>query len=150
VTVCLAALAADSRVIVCVTDKALTFGDKIQWDSDSSKITTLDNNKTLILMAGSESPTNRVLRKINHLTSEWSGDRYDLMAALEKGYQEAFREQQEIEILHPELMTRDDYLRMISAPINRHIESIALRVQNFQHSFDCAMLCCGFDNSQSP
>ena len=150
-TVCIAALAADSKVIICITDKALTFSDKIQWDSDSSKITTFDNNKSLILIAGSEGPTNRVFRKINYLREEWSGSRIELMYALENGYKEAFSEQQEIELLHPELMTKDDYLRAISLPsINRYIEDLALRIQSFRQSFDCSILCCGFDRTQSP
>jgi hypothetical protein len=70
VTICTAAIAADSTVIVCIADKALSYGQNIEWDADSSKITTLDNNKSLILMSGSESQINRTLRKLNSITKE--------------------------------------------------------------------------------
>ncbi len=148
-TVCVAALAGHGRTIVCIADKALSYGDHIQWDADSSKITTLDNNKTLILMAGAESPINRVLRNLDGLTDEWSGDRNSLMILLEERFKKAFREEQEICLLHPQMMTIDDYLKIISSgDINRHIEQLALNVERFL--FECSFLICGFDNSQSP
>jgi ATP-dependent protease HslVU (ClpYQ) peptidase subunit len=129
VTVCIAALAADSQVIVCIADKALSFGDQIQWDADSSKITTLDNNKSLILMAGSEGPLSRLLRKLDPLTAEWSGDRNDLMGELEQRFKEAFSEEQEIAVLHRQGMTKEDYLKAVSgAEINRYMESVAIEV----------------------
>jgi hypothetical protein len=99
VTVCIAALA--SGVLVCVADKALSCGDKILWDADSSKITSLDNNKSLILMAGDEGATDRVLRKLDPLTAEWSGDRIELMALLEEKFKEAFSEEQRITCIAP-------------------------------------------------
>jgi hypothetical protein len=149
VTVCIAALAGHGRTIVCVADKAVSYGDHIQWDADSSKITTLDNNKSLILLAGSEDPTSRVLRKLDSLREEFSGDRAVLVTILEEKFKEAFAEEQEITILHPQMMTREDYLKAISGgTINRYMESLALDVRNFR--FDCALLVCGFDNKQSP
>jgi hypothetical protein len=33
-TICAAALAAKSKAIVCVADKAITYGDVISWESD--------------------------------------------------------------------------------------------------------------------
>jgi len=149
VTVCIAALA--NGVLVCVADKALSYGDKIQWDADSSKITSLDNNKSLILMAGDEGPTDRVLRKLNPLTAEWSGDRIELMALLEKHFKDAFSEELELLVLHPELMTRDDYLRAISGPdINPKMHEISARVTNFRNEFNCMFLICGFDKNNFP
>lgn len=148
-TVCVAALSGHSRVIVCIADKALSYGGQIEWDADSSKITTLDNNKSLILMAGSESPTDRVLRKLHPLRAEFSGDRIELMALLEAKFREAFEEEQEICVLHPQMMTRKDYLEIIAkGEVNRHIEKLANDIQNFV--FDCVLLICGFDKSLTP
>lgn len=148
-TVCIAALAANSQVIVCIADKAVSYGDHIQWDADASKITTLDNNKSLILMAGAEGPTNRVLRKLDPLTAEWSGNRIKLLAVLEEKFKEAFEEEQELKVLHQEMMTRKDYLKAISAgQINNHVEDIAVRIKNF--SFDCNLIVCGFDKQGAP
>jgi len=149
VTICVAALASNGRIIVCIADKALSFGDQIQWDADSSKITTLDNNKSQILMAGSESPINRVLRKLDPLTEEWSGDRNILMSLLEHKYKEAFAEEQEIDLLHPQMMNRAEYLAIIaSGEVNRHVEQLADRIQNYK--FDCALIICGFDRLATP
>jgi hypothetical protein len=151
VTVCIAALAGNGpgTAIICIADKAVSYGDQIQWDSDSSKITTLDNNKSLILLAGSEDPTSRVLRKLDPLKAEFSGDRNKLMKTLEEKFKEAFAEEQEITVLHPQMMTREDYLKAISGgTINRYMESLAVDVRNFV--FDCALLVCGFDNQNSP
>lgn len=148
-TVCIAALAANSQVIVCIADKAVSYGEQIQWDADASKITTLDNNKSLILIAGSQGPTNRVLRKLDPLTKEWSGDRIELMASLETKFKEAFAEEQEIKVLHPAMMIREDYLKAVSSnQINSHIQSIAKRVDEFV--FDCNLIICGFDKNHLP
>ena len=148
-TICTAALAGYGRVIVCIADKAVSYGDHIQWDADSSKITTLDNHKSQILMAGSESPISRVLRKLAPLRDEFSGDRDALMSILEDKFKEAFSEEQEATLLHPQMMTREDYLKAVSGgTINRYMESLAIDVRNF--GFDCALLVCGFDKQQSP
>jgi hypothetical protein len=148
-TVCVAALAGDSMFITCISDMALSFGDRIEWDADSSKMTTFDNWKTVIMMAGNEGPTSRVLRKLEPLTAEWRGDRNDLMQLLEDRFKEAFAEEQEITVLHPQMMTRQDYLNIIAqGDINRHIEALAQSIERFQ--FDCALLVCGFDKSSMP
>lgn len=114
-------LRSNSRTIICIADKALSYGGHIQWDADSSKITTLDNNESLILMAGSEDPTSRVLRKLDSLHDQFSGDRNNLMAILEDKFKETFAEEQGTAILHPQTMTREDYLKAISrGPISRY------------------------------
>jgi len=40
-TICAAALAAKSRAIVCVADKAISYGDVVSWESDVTKIVPL-------------------------------------------------------------------------------------------------------------
>ncbi len=148
-TVCIAALA--NGLIVCIADKALTYGDKIQWDADSSKITSLDNNKSLILMDGDEGLTDRVLRKLNYLTQEWSGDRIELIIQLEKNFKEAFAEEQELCVLHPEMMTREDYIKAISGPeVNAKLYEISARISDFKNVFNCLLLVCGFDKDNIP
>ena len=56
-TVCTSALAAEEKAIVCMADKALSYGDTIPWDSDSSKMFALSNEALVIMFAGSEEPT---------------------------------------------------------------------------------------------
>src|SRR4030081_1591998 len=63
-TVCLAALAQDSRAIVCMADKALSYGDYIQWDSDSSKMIPLEPSGSLVMFSGAEKGMSRVLAEL--------------------------------------------------------------------------------------
>ena len=60
-TVCAAALAANSRAIVCVADKAISYGEYIQCDSDSSKMVRLDSDKCVALFAGGERDISEVI-----------------------------------------------------------------------------------------
>src|ERR1017187_3451479 len=60
-TICAAALAAKSRAIVCVADKAITFGDFISWESDVTKIVKLAHPGCVAMMSGSEEGTSRVI-----------------------------------------------------------------------------------------
>jgi hypothetical protein len=96
------------------------------------------------LVAGSEGPISRTLRKLEPITDEWRGDRASLMQLLEGKFREAFAEEQEITILTPQMLTRQDYMQAMSgAQLNDHIAAVANRVQEFV--FDCALLVCGFD-----
>jgi len=55
-TICIAAIAADDKSIVCVADKMLSFGDmagQIQWDSNVTKMIPVNSGKYLTLFAGS-------------------------------------------------------------------------------------------------
>ena len=50
-TVCLAALAAQSNAVICVADKALTYGDRIQWDAEVGKMYTMNPSGLLVMMS---------------------------------------------------------------------------------------------------
>jgi hypothetical protein len=70
------------------------------------------------------------------------------MSLLEQRYKEAFAEEQEISILHPQMMTREDYLKIMSSgKINRHMEKLASDVKDFV--FDSQFLICGFDKDSA-
>src|SRR5713226_3522758 len=61
-TVCAAALSENSNAIVCISDNGISYGDYIQWDSDSSKMFAVKEKLgPIIMFAGSEEPTSRVL-----------------------------------------------------------------------------------------
>ncbi len=62
-TVCLAALAAESKALVCVADGALTYGDRIQWDADIGKMYTV-NPSGLLVMMSDEGNGSRVISKL--------------------------------------------------------------------------------------
>src|SRR5580700_6103959 len=63
-TVCVAALASMSRSIVCIADKALSYGDQISWDSDGSKMFELNPSGTIVMFAGGERDISEVVSRI--------------------------------------------------------------------------------------
>src|SRR6266849_5632180 len=83
-TICVAALAADFEAIVCMADKALTYGDYIQWDSDSSKIIKVNPSGTLMMFSGEEEPSSKVLAKFIARRNElWKKERDSIVDACE-------------------------------------------------------------------
>src|SRR6202021_4285077 len=89
-TVCVAALAADFRAIVCLADKALSYGAYIQWDSDSSKIIKVNPSGTLLLFSGEEEPSSKVLAKfIVRAKDLWRKKRDDIVRVCEEQYRAA-------------------------------------------------------------
>src|SRR5260370_1700483 len=61
-TICIGALAAGGKSIVCVADKGLSYGPGIQWDSDSTKIVPVGSSGVQALISGGELMISRVLR----------------------------------------------------------------------------------------
>lgn len=145
-TVCIAALAESGRSIVCMADRALSYGELIQWDSDSSKMFALRNGGVVIMFSGDEETTSRVLGKVIARENELGDDVAATRAILEEEYREAIEEIIEAKFLAPRLLTRDDYIKAISlTSINSFIESIAKEVKS--HEPGCSLLVCGFDKS---
>src|ERR1035441_10387725 len=107
-TVCTAALSQGSEAIVCVADRALTYGASIKWDSDSSKIFELNQHGTLVLFAGSEDITSRVVGKLIAAGDQIGENVAETRKILEKEYQEAVDELIIAKYLTPRLMTKDD------------------------------------------
>jgi hypothetical protein len=148
-TVCIAALAAQGKAIVCMADKALSYGDTIQWDSDSSKMFALRSGGLVIMFSGDEEPISRILGKIIARESDLGDDVAGTRQILEEEYQEAAQEIVEARYLKPRLMTRDEYIRAISGnEINSFIESIAREVRAYEP--DAALIVSGFDAQQKP
>ena len=63
-TVCIAAIAEEGRSIVCMSDRALSYGQTTQWDSDSSKMFPLRKGGMIIMFSGDEEPTSRILGRV--------------------------------------------------------------------------------------
>lgn len=148
-TVCIAALAQESKAIVCVSDTAISYGDTIQWDSDSTKVFELNSSGTLVLFAGSEELTSRVLGRVVAKADEIGDDIPQTRKVLEMEYREALQELIEARCLAPRLLSREDYIKSISQQeINPFIRGIADEVKAFVP--DCALLVCGFDKEKRP
>jgi hypothetical protein len=150
VTVCIAALAASGDCIVCIADKALAFGEDTVWDSDCNKIIPLGNNEAVALTSGSDRHITRFLRKIAAF-SGYSRSRSALITVLEEQYRICVKEIQDIEVLTPHMLTRDEYLSAISlSHVNAIITSIDHQLKECADRFDCEVLICGFENKTKP
>jgi hypothetical protein len=149
-TVCVAALAADFQSIVCVSDKALSYGDQIQWDSDSSKIIKINPSGTLLLFSGGEESSSKVLGKFIGKGKElWRKERNGIIKTCEEQYVSAMNDLIEAKFLSPRFLDREEYLKAITATtINDMMRSLADEVKAFD--MECDLLVCGFDNFDVP
>jgi hypothetical protein len=146
-TVCIAALSAKGACIICLADKALSYGD-VSWDSDSAKIIPLGKNEAVALTAGSDRYITRLLGKITEF-SGYTEPVITVIKFLEEKFQECVREIQDIEILLPRMLTREQYLSAISGTgVNEHIKGIDRDLRSFQ--FDCELIICGFVKKSLP
>jgi len=147
-TVCVAALGSGGATIVCVADKALSYGDYIQWDSDSTKLVPLGTGDTVALVAGTELYITRFLGRIEKWDG-FAGEREEIKRFLEDEFQKCLIEMQNVEVLLPHALTRPEYVAAISGgDINQHIESVATKMAKFD--FDCQLLVCGYDCDSKP
>ena len=147
-TICATALAARSRAIVCVADKAITFGDVISWDSDVTKIVALGHPGAVAMMSGAVEGTSRVLAALS-AESNLGAIVPEIKASCERIYRECVQELIEQKFLAPNLLTRDLYQRAAAArQANSIIESIRADISRFD--IDCDFIICGFDSHQSP
>ena len=146
-TVCVAALVSGGSCIICVADKALSFGEYIQWDSDTTKIIPLSSRRAVLMVSGGEN-SSRVISSL--LSSEERGDDVSISTrTIEKIYQQCFDEVLEIKFIKQNGLTRDRYLDAVSSgQLNRHIEHIADKIAKF--NLDVDILICGYDNSEIP
>ena len=139
-TVCVAALASGGDGIVCIADKALSYGDYIQWDSDTTKIIPLRSNNGVLMVSGGEN-SSRVVNAL--LAISFDGSIGDMITDVEKSYQSSYDQVLEIKFLRQNGITREQYFSAISGPqINRHIEHIADQIEHF--SLDVDVIICGY------
>ncbi len=149
-TVCIGALAADSKAIVCVADKALTYGERIQWDADSTKIIQLEPGAPVVLMSGGEEESSRVIRSLHsNVASPRSIEK--LVSSCEESYKKCLQELLRIKFLDSRLLTRKEYVSGITGPhINPYMHELADSLVNTGRKFGCDLLICGFDPRAKP
>ena len=143
-TVCISALAEQGRAIVCMADRALTYGQTIQWESDSSKMFSLRKGGMVIMFAGEEEPISRILGKVIAKEEELGKDVATTRRILESEYQEAVQELVEARFLKPRLLTREQYIKAISGTdINATMQAVATEIN--MYSPEAALIVSGFD-----
>src|SRR6202035_5856388 len=136
--------------IVCIADKALSYGDHIQWDSDSSKVLKLNPSGTIVMFAGAEEPTSKVLAGLIAEADQISGkSRKEIIKICEAQYKQSMDELIEAKFLVPRLLSRQNYLAAITGEtINRYVQAIANEINSFV--MDCDLLVCGFEGNGKP
>jgi 20S proteasome alpha/beta subunit len=144
-TICAAAFAAESKIIVSIADKALSYGDHIQWDSDSSKILKLSHGG-LIMFAGNEDHASRVLAGLVARAEDINRKpRNHTIEICERAYKDSLDELTQAQCLTPRLLKKQEYLDSITGPkVNRYILSVAKEIDAFR--MNCQFLICGFDS----
>jgi hypothetical protein len=142
-TVCVAALAAETKAIVCVADKALTYGNYIQWDSEGGKIIKLNPSGSLAMFSD-EGTAPRVLTKFFERGNDIGKNKIgETIAICEEQYGLAFKELAESKFLKSRLLKPEDYQKAVTSPdVNRVISSIADEIKEFD--MECYLLICGF------
>lgn len=147
-TVCVAAISSNGPCIVCIADKALSYGEYIQWDSDCTKILELRNKAVVMMSSDSESHATKLVRHLANI-EDLSCNRYDLIKQIERQFSGAYSDMQETEILTPQTLSRETYIGAITGDtVNEHISGIARKMENF--NLLCDALICGYDEDKSP
>ena len=145
-TICIGVLAAGGQSIVCVADKAATYGDYIQWDADETKIVPLEaTNGIVALVSGDDGHLDPVLRGIN--VANVGSDLKKLLDTSEKVYKEAITKMVTAEFLTPRLLKREEYVAAISGTgLNPYMQELADDIADFE--LNCDLLLCGFDKNR--
>jgi len=148
-TICNAALADNSQAIVCIADKGISYGENIQWDSDSSKIIRLGLRNIVVMIAGMDSHITRFLSPILAIEDQLGKDATETIRLCEAEYKKAYDELIEINFLKPKLVTKEEYLEGITGDkVNVFFRSLLNEIDAFQ--VNCALLLCGFDDKRKP
>lgn len=154
-TVCIAAIAADSKAIVCIADRALTyagFGANAETDSGVTKIVDLPGVNWCAMFSGDDLTfPKRVLDKVfAALSAERNGSLAFIESTVKMAFELCWEQEIEDQILKPNLLTKDDFVNRSTnvQPLDTKLvmkiaEEISLYKQN------CAMLFAGFDNDKA-
>jgi len=155
-TVCIAAIAAESKAIVCIADRALTFAGataSAQTDSGVTKIVDIPNTRWCAMFSSEDLAfPEQVLRIVAREVGKKKREEID-RAVMEDAVKTAFYEQWQLEVedrvLKPKLLTRESLTskppeerdaRLLNA---EYLNMLAQEMAD--HRNDCSMIFCGFD-----
>ncbi len=129
-SVCVAALAENAKTIVCVADKALSYGF-VQWDSDTSKILTVSANTTMMFADEGYGP--RLFSKFVACPPQKFSDDVNAVSKVCEGiYRDAFDDLVEATFLRPRLLATTEYKKaIVGAKVNHLIRAVADEIKAF-------------------
>jgi hypothetical protein len=156
-TVCIAAIAAKSKAIVCIADRALTFAGataSAQSDSGVTKIVDIPNTRWCAMFSGDDLTfPERVLgltesalstEKRNH------ADRAKMESAVKSAFETQWSNEIEDQILKPKLLTKASFTVPRATRDARLLDTTylnALSEQIASHAHNCSMIFAGFDDA---
>lgn len=149
-TVCIAALAAKSKAIVCIADRKLTYpgyGGNSESDSAILKIVDLPGNWCALFSCQSLTFPKRVL---DDIIAKLSGRDDVTLAGMESTVKKAFEtcwwDEIEDHILKPILLTRADFAQRSTNvhPLDRNLV-IKLAKEMSEYKQVCSIIFCGFE-----
>jgi hypothetical protein len=158
-TVCIGALAAKSKAIVMVADKAITYTSYssalLQWDvTGLCKILPIGASSWHVLMGGDPIFALQVIHACETSLLDNPGEAgnvWSMMDCVAAGYASARQKRVEEAVLRPRLVDKDALVRRDAAlaPLDQRLaDSVADAVGQFQ--IDCDLLVCGFDDQREP
>jgi hypothetical protein len=154
-TVCIGALADDSKAIVCVADRCIAYSEYVTGDTDSVKILPLGENGLHVLIAGGDASIGRVLSKLV-IHDDLGKNKETTKGYCESAYRDAEQEILGLKFLSPFLTPKDYGEALLKPQVNDVIKSIAEKIQNERSEssgesiFSCALILCGFDDKRKP
>jgi len=141
-TICVGALAAGGKSIVCVADKSVSYGDHVWGETDSTKIVELTSG-SVAMVSGDEFVFDRFLRALNR-NPKLGCSIPDTVRYCEDSYRSTRKELVSINYLDTNLLTEQHFTQATTGTkVNRHIERLAMEISKFK--VDCSILLCGFD-----
>ncbi len=154
-TVCITAIAADSRAIVCIADRALTyagFGANSETDSGVTKIVDLPGVNWCAMFSGEDLTfPKRVLDKVfAALSVERNGNLVFIESTVKAAFESCWEHEVEDQILKPNLLTKNDFVSRPASvqPLDtKLVMKIAEEISEYKQN--CSMLFAGFDNHEA-
>lgn len=154
-TVCIGVLAAESKAVVCVADRYITYNEEIVGDTDSSKILPVGENGTHAMISGADRSIGRVLSKLV-LRDDLGRNREATQKYCEEAYREAEREILELRYLGPFISSEEYRQALLRKRVNSVVRSISKKIDKDRDencndpTFSCSLVLCGFDEQKKP
>jgi len=154
-TVCVAAIAAESRAIVMIADKMITRGDMVS-DTSICKMSRIGQTPWCAMIAGVIATADEVLMRTAIELQKSPKDveeEYSMMKVVGRVYKEVYQEHLAAEVLIPKLLTRETALDRPNTllPLPQKLtEEIDEDRKRFENRWGCQLLMCGFDVRGNP
>jgi len=152
-TVCVAAIAAESDALVLISDKAVTRGFMVS-DTSICKMSRIGDSPWHALISGDISICDEVLQRAEDALAKKKDDAdsyVSMMRLVSKAYADAYEAHLIAQTLTPKLLTKDDLVnrprRLLPLPDNL-LDEIAEDRKTFERDYwSCDVLVCGFEPS---